>query len=137
LSALANKLSMTASRRYRHSLNIGLMEWRVLALLAVESPASPGRIAEVAGVDKSVVSRAVAAVEARGLVVVEAGEAGGRQTRLSLTPEGQAVHDRGIVGALAAEARLLEGFSEDERRLLVQLLKRLTSNVAQLSDESD
>ena len=65
LTALANKLCMGASRRQRRILDVGLMEWRVLALLAVEPGASPGRIAEVAGVDKSVVSRAVTSLDGR------------------------------------------------------------------------
>ena len=105
------------------------MEWRVLALLAVEPGASPGRIAEVAGVDKSVVSRAVNALERRRMITVAPGLSGGRQTRLTLTSAGQALHDRGIVGALAAEARMLEGFSADEQRQLIDFLKRLTANV--------
>jgi DNA-binding MarR family transcriptional regulator len=121
---------MGASRRYRETLNIGLMEWRVIALLAVEDRASPGRVAEVAGVDKSVVSRAVTALEGRGYLTVEPGQYGGRQTQLCLTAEGLAVHDRGIVAALAGEARLLEGVGEDERRQLVELLKRMTANIA-------
>ena len=134
LTALANKAMMGASRHYRRTFDIGLMEWRVLALLAVEAQASPARIAEVAGVDKSVVSRAVNALEKRGLLTVAAAApAGGRQTRLALTAEGQALHDRGIVAALAGEARMLEGFSEAERRQLVDFLKRLTVNVTRLN----
>ncbi len=128
---------MGSSRRYRRTLDIGLMEWRVLALLAVETQASPGRIGEVAGVDKSVVSRAVTALERRGLVSVAVSQAGGRQTQLSLTPAGQAMHDRGIVGALAAEVGMLEGFSEAERSQLVDFLKRLTANVTRLSSSPD
>jgi len=128
---------MGASRRYRRTLDIGVMEWRVLALLAVEAQASPARIGEVAGVDKSVVSRAVTALERKRLVSVTAGRAGGRQTQLALTPAGQALHDRGIVGALAGEARMLEGFSDAERDQLVDFLKRLTANVVRLNGAPD
>jgi len=128
---------MGVSRRYRRTLDIGVMEWRVLALLAVEAQASPARIGEVAGVDKSVVSRAVTALERKRLVSVTVGQAGGRQTQLSLTSEGQVLHDRGIVGALAAETRMLEGFSDSERAQLVDYLKRLTANVVRASEAPD
>jgi len=128
---------MGASKGYRKTLDVGVMEWRVLALLAVEPGASPGRIAEVAGVDKSVVSRAVGALERRRLITVAPGLSGGRQTRLTLAPSGQGLHDRGIVGALAAEARMLEGFSADEQRQLVDFLKRLTVNVMRANGAVD
>src|SRR5689334_8978549 len=82
VTALANKLSIIASRRLRRGLQIGLMEWRVIALLAVEHEATPSRVAQVAGVDKSVVSRAVNALERRGLIIVSTDGQPGRQTRL-------------------------------------------------------
>ena len=47
------------------------------------------------------------------------------------------MHDRGIVGALAAEVGMLEGFSEAERSQLVDFLKRLTANVTRLSSSPD
>ncbi len=133
LTALANKLSIAGSRWMRAELDIGLMEWRCLALLAVEGEATPARIAQVAGVDKSVVSRAVAALDQRGLVKVLTGPTPGRQTRLELTPEGLAVHDRGIPHSLRREAELLHGLSDQDRAMLVDLLKRLTANLPRLS----
>ena len=128
---------MAASRRFRQTMDIGVMEWRVLALLAVEAQASPARVGEVAGVDKSVVSRAVTSLERKHLVKVAVSQTGGRQTQLTLTPAGQTLHDRGIVGALAGEAAMLEGFSADEQRQLVDFLKRLTANVARLNAAPD
>ena len=132
LTSLANKLSIAASRRLRARLDVGLMEWRVVALLAVEGQATPARIGQVAGVDKSVVSRAVASLERRGLVLVHPEAQAGRQTRLTLTPDGQSLHDRGIVGVLDAEGELLQGLSPDERGVLLELLKRLAGNVARM-----
>jgi len=130
VTALANKLSNSTSRRVRHKLHIGLMEWRALTLLAVEGEVSPARIAQVAGVDKSVVSRAVNALEKAGLIVVSADGLPGRQTRLKLTETGLALHDVGAVDSAEVEHDLLEGFSEAERELFVSLLKRMTANFA-------
>ncbi len=133
LTALANKLSITGSRRLRAKLNIGLMEWRCLALLAVEGEVTPARIAQVAGVDKSVVSRAVGALDQRGLVRVMAGPAAGRQTRLELTAKGLEMHDQGMPDTIWRETELLHGLSDAERTSLVGLLKRLTANLARLT----
>jgi DNA-binding MarR family transcriptional regulator len=131
VTALANKLSMGASQRLRKTLHIGLMEWRVVALLGAEGEAPPARVAQVAGVDKSVVSRAVTALERRGLIRV-APDGAGRQTLLALTPPGRDLHDRGIVGVIASEDRLLQGFDAAEQDILVRMLKRLTANLPDL-----
>jgi DNA-binding MarR family transcriptional regulator len=136
-TALANKLSIGASRWLRKHLRIGLMEWRVLALLAVEGECSPARIGQVAGVDKSVVSRAAQALEADGLIEIAATASAGRQTALRLTQKGLDLHDRAIHLALLREDRLLEGFSEAERVQLTEQLKRMTANLGRVFDDPD
>jgi DNA-binding MarR family transcriptional regulator len=130
-TAFANKLSKGASRRLKKALGIGLMEWRVVCNLGVEPGRSAVRIAEISGVDKSVVSRAVAELERQGLITTSA-EPPGRQTALRLTPAGQALHDRGVLRADERELRLLEGFSPEERDRFVEYLKRLTANLERL-----
>ena len=135
VAALANKLSIGASRRLKRRLNIGLMEWRVIALLGVEGECSPARVAQVAGVDKSVVSRAVTALGRRRLISISAEGLPGRQTLLKLTPEGQAMHDRGVVDTVAREERLVHDLTEAERDVLVKLLKRLTANLPEVDRE--
>jgi DNA-binding MarR family transcriptional regulator len=132
LTALANKLSIRSSQRIRRRLDVGLMEWRIVALLGVEGQVTPARVAQVAGVDKSVVSRAVAGLQRRGFVAVTAAAQPGRQTVLQLTAEGRALHDRGMPGVREGERRLVDGISPEEERLLVDLLKRMTANVARL-----
>ena len=132
LTALANKLSIRSSQRLRRRLDVGLMEWRIVALLGVEGQVTPARVAQVAGVDKSVVSRAVAALQRRGYVTVTAAAQPGRQTLLRLTADGRALHDRGMPGVREGERLLVDGLSSEEERALVDLLKRMTANVARL-----
>ena len=132
VAALGNRLSAIASARVRRELGIGLMEWRILALLAVEADATPARIGRVAGVDKSVVSRAAASLETRGLITIAAEATAGRQTRLAMTDEGLRVHERGIHIAYDSNDALLEGFSEDDRVQLSGLLRRAMANLPKL-----
>lgn len=126
-TAFANKLSKGASRRLKKALGIGLMEWRVVCNVGAEPGLSAARIAEISGVDKSVVSRAVAALEKQKLIAAD--DHKGRQTALRLTPSGQALHDRGVLRADGRELRLLDGFSPAERDQLIAFLKRLTANL--------
>lgn len=132
-TAFANKLSKGASRRLKKALGIGLMEWRVVCNLGAEPGLSAARIAEISGVDKSVVSRAVGELERQGLIRTSS-EQPGRQTALRLTPAGQDLHDRGVLRADERELRLLEGFSGEERDRLIEFLKRLTMNLDRLED---
>ena len=132
VSAVGNRLADNASRDVRTSFGIGLMEWRILALLAVEGTATPARIGQVSGVDKSVVSRAAATLEQRGLIDIEADPHGSRQTRLSLTAAGNALHDRGIELAFERCDALLQGFSDQERDQFTDFLQRAMANLRTL-----
>jgi DNA-binding MarR family transcriptional regulator len=132
-TAFANKLSKGASRRLKAALGIGLMEWRVVCNLGAEPGLSAARIAEISGVDKSVVSRAVSELERQGLIAASPGPPG-RQTALRLTPVGQDLHDLGVLRADERELLLLDGFSAEEQDQLVAFLKRLTTNLERLED---
>ncbi len=135
-TAFANKLSKGASRRLKHALGIGLMEWRVVCCLGAEPGLSAARIADISGVDKSVVSRAVTELERQGLLRAKSEEKPGRQTALLLTETGQALHDQGVRRADKRELRLLDGFSAAEQDMLVDFLKRLTVNLERLEEGS-
>ena len=132
VSVLGNKLSALASHNVREDLGIGLMEWRILALLAVESEATPARIGQVSGVDKSVVSRAATSLEQRGLVTVTPDPAANRQTRLAMTPQGIEMHERGVAVSYDRNEQLLEGFTPAEREQLTELLRRAIANVLKM-----
>lgn len=129
IAALGNTLQVQAARNLRRQLGLSLMEWRVLAVLAVEPGATPGRIEKFAAVNKSVVSRAVNALIRRGLIDRAPSPDHGLRTHLRLTDQGWAVHDKGIVARLEAEERLLQGLAPAEREGLLRLLRTMTANV--------
>ena len=129
VSSVGNRLADIASRDVRTSFGIGLMEWRIVALLAVETTATPARVGLVSGVDKSVVSRAAATLEQRGLIDIEADPIGSRQTRLRLTAKGRELHDQGIELAFERCDNLLKGFSEEEREQFTDFLRRAMANL--------
>ena len=129
ISALGNRLSVLAARNVRRQLGLSLMEWRVLAVLAVEPGATPGRIVEFSAVNKSVVSRAANSLLLRGLITRCAAPDHGLRTHLYLTPEGRVLHDRGLAARVKAEELLLNGLPADQRDRLVELLKQLMGNL--------
>ena len=130
LTFISNKLSRSGSALYRRHFGVGIIEWRILAMLAVE-PSSPAtRICQVIGLDKGPVSRGLAFMERRGLVPIRADEADTRRRLATLTPAGRALHDRIIVVALERERRLLSCLTAEQRTTLVEVLNLLHDNLA-------
>jgi DNA-binding MarR family transcriptional regulator len=128
INHLSNKLSRGASALYRERFGIGIIEWRILAQLAI-SPGSTARsICDRTALDKSAVSRSFGVLHAREMIAFP--EATGRREQFAtLTAAGRRVHDRVMRLALQREERFLAPLSSAERRTLVGLLNRLYENV--------
>lgn len=127
--ALANRIASSASRAYLRCFGVGVMEWRVLALLALRPGMTAGEVSQISSIDKSPVSRAVQSLARRGHVRTEEDARDNRRTRLFLTSSGEGLHDLIVRASLAREERLLAGLSTDERQSLFALLKRLGANL--------
>jgi DNA-binding MarR family transcriptional regulator len=134
LTFLANKLATGASYRYRKHFGIGVVEWRMLSMLAVENHITAGRITQVIGLDKSAVSRSLQSLEKAGYVSSEVDTIDARRYTVSLTESGHKLHDRVLKVALERERRLLSGLTPEERDALVNLLGRLHSNVDNVNE---
>jgi DNA-binding MarR family transcriptional regulator len=127
--AIANRLTAAASQAYLRSFGIGVMEWRVIAMLALTGGTTAHEISQISGVDKSAVSRAGQSLIRRELIASREDPQDSRRSLLSLTGEGRALHDRIIRASLAREKLLLEGFSGDERDELFRLMGKLMENL--------
>ncbi|MFP6849658.1 MAG: MarR family winged helix-turn-helix transcriptional regulator [Pseudomonas sp.] len=134
LTFLANKLATGASQCYRKHFGIGVVEWRMLSMLAVENDISANRICQVIGLDKSAVSRSLQVLEASGYVSSRIDPGDARRNTVSLTEAGRALHDRVLLVALERERRLLRGLSPEEVDILIELLGRLHGQVAHVNE---
>ncbi len=133
---LANRISTSASQAYLRHFGIGVMEWRALAHVARKPGIAANEIAQLSGLDKSSVSRAVAALIRKGDVSAAEDPADNRRSLLTLTPAGETLHDRVIVASLERERLLLQGLSADERRNLFALMARLAANMDLVDDHT-
>jgi DNA-binding MarR family transcriptional regulator len=129
LTVVANKWSRGSSRIYLKRFGIGVNEWRIISMIAVEPGVTAQRAGLVTSVDKGIVSRAVKEMEAQGLVTALQDDDDARKTSLTLTPKGYRLHDRVVAVALEREKKLLDGLSPNEVRLLATLLRRLRENL--------
>lgn len=101
LHVVANLLSRGAELRYRREFGVSLWEWRTLALLGgAAEPQSLNALARAAGIDKSQMSRVVAGLTRRKLVLRTADADDGRGVRLALSAAGRKLY-AGLIRAAA------------------------------------
>jgi DNA-binding MarR family transcriptional regulator len=134
LNFLSNKLSAGASQCYRKHFGIGVVEWRMLSMLAVESHITANRICQTIGLDKSAVSRSLQSLEVAGHIRSQVDPKDARRYTVSLTDSGKALHQRVLKVALERERRLLSGLSDSEVDTLIELLGRMHAQVSNVND---
>ena len=132
IHAVANLLSRGAALTYRRQHGVSLMEWRALALLGAHQPLSLNELARHAGLDKSQMSRVVAGLTERALVLRGIDSADGRGVRLSLTSAGRKMYEGLIASANTRNSAFADALSEDELAALDSLLGRLADKARDL-----
>lgn len=125
LSVASNAVSTRISASYRKRFGLKIAEWRLIAILAEGGEMTPLAIGRAARIDKISISRAAAALIARGLIGQRANPDDGRSHLLSLTSEGQSLYTEVVPAALAMERDLIASLSVEERSQLDQLLRRI------------
>lgn len=134
---IANKLSRSATVLYQEKFGVNVTEWRIMSLLAIEPGITAARVCSVIGFDKGPVSRTLAGMQERNLVEIKTGKFDGRTHSISLTPKGRTKHDAVIVAALERERRLLSCLNSNERETLIDLLRRVHSNLESVTAKPD
>lgn len=130
---LANKLTAGASTLLRRHFSVGTTEWRIMALLAVEPWITANRVCKVIGFDKAAVSRSVAVLQDKALVLSRPHASDSRSQELALSKGGWRLHDRIILVSLEREERLLSGLKPAEREQLIALLNRLHAKIPDMN----
>jgi DNA-binding MarR family transcriptional regulator len=106
------------------------MEARVLGFFARHPGATLKELSEHSGRDKAQLARLIKGLRERGWLSGEADEADRRNQRLTLTPEGQAVHGRLRAVVQRIATRSAAGMPAADRHRLCELLGQLRDNLA-------
>src|SRR4029078_2243885 len=93
LNVVASRVSQALSRIYADRYGIGVPEWRVLVTLGQFGMMTGKAIGAHSHMHKNKVSRAVAQLEKRKLVMRRSNRADLREAFLALTPAGRAMYD--------------------------------------------
>ena len=130
VTVVANKWARSSSALYLNLFGIGIVDWRLMGLLAVEPWIQASRVDEVVGMDKGAVSRSLQTLEKRGLAMTRRNADDPRRREMALTAAGREMHDKIARIALDRERRLLKGFSAEEKQLLLGFLGRMRRNLS-------
>ena len=125
LSVLSNRISQDIARLYADRFELGITEWRVLAVLGRYPGLSAGQLAERTAMDKVAVSRAVASLLAAGRLKRDTHGDDRRRSVLELSEEGYRVYAEVAPAAIAYERRLLACLSPEDQAALSRLLQQL------------
>lgn len=128
INRLAERMSDSLSRVYRERFAISVAQWRILATLHDAPGLAAKEVARATNLDKVRVSRALAELKERGLVLRRLSRADGRSNELRLSAPGLRLFRQIAPLALNWERDYLHGLSDAQRRRLFHLLDKLDPN---------
>jgi DNA-binding MarR family transcriptional regulator len=135
LNVVASLVSQALSRIYAQRYSIGVPEWRILVTLGQFGIMTGKAIGEHSHMHKTKVSRAVALLEKRKLIVRHANRDDLRESFLALTPTGRTMYADLAPIALDFTERLSEAIEPADRAAFERAIDRLTERSATLSAE--
>jgi DNA-binding MarR family transcriptional regulator len=127
LITLQSLLHRSATLTFKREVGLSDFDWRVMSQVGEHAPLTLIQLMPMLNRDKSQVSRAVASLEAQGLIT-RTRVGNGRHILISTTGRGRAVHDQLAQLALQRNASLLSGLSAQEQQSLTVMLDKLTSS---------
>jgi len=137
LNRAGSRIAASFSAELRAEHGITLAMWRVLAALHHRDGQLVGELARMTTIEVSTLSRMLGAMQRRGLVerrrpAVQAVGSDARTVAIHVTEAGRTLTGTLIPEALRYEATALDGFTEDEARMLKGMLGRLFENMGRL-----
>jgi DNA-binding MarR family transcriptional regulator len=137
LSLLTNTISQGIAGTYRETHDIGIPEWRVLAVLGRFPGLTASEVVERTAMDKVAISRAVKSLEDKGLLQRKADRADGRRQKLFITRgAGETVLGEVVPIARRYEARLLAALDQHELECLLRSMAKLQTAAAAQNKKS-
>jgi DNA-binding MarR family transcriptional regulator len=130
LMVLANLLKRGAILRYKRLTGLSSVEFGLVASLGRRPPMSVARLAEAVGMDKGQISRALAGLVSRKLILRAINPRDNREVLVSLTASGLAAHETIVAGGLERNARLLADLGKDDVAMLLDHIDRLTETAS-------
>ena len=125
LSLLSNTVSANIAATYQDKFAISMSEWRIMAILAEYPDLSADEVCQRTQIEKSVVSRAVARLLKRHMIIRQIDDDDRRRSILRLSETGLSIYNEVMPIAEDFEKKLIAKLSKQERLTLLSLLDKL------------
>ena len=132
LTAVNNALSSGASALYLKEYGIGIVDWRVVSMLAIEPKIPASRVCKVVSLDKGAVSRSLRKLLELDYLSFSASKRDDRKKNWSLNAKGYALHDSILDRALERERQLIDGADPDDLEAFLRVMRIMRRNVEKL-----
>jgi len=129
LSTVNNALSRGASQQYLKLFGVGIVEWRVISMLASDPGIPASHMCAAIYLDKSGTSRALKNLLQLKHVEFEAFTADPRRKLWWLSPSGYDLHDQILEMALEREKKLLQGIEPEDIEAFLRVIRQMRHNV--------
>ncbi|HMM76609.1 MAG TPA: MarR family winged helix-turn-helix transcriptional regulator [Gammaproteobacteria bacterium] len=129
LSVLASRMSRELSLLYAERYGIAIPEWRVIAVLGQHEDVSADFVCVKTDMDKVTVSRAVARLLEKKLLLRRASSTDRRRSMLRLSSAGRRVYADIVPLARSYERRLLNALDHEARAALERALGALETQL--------
>ena len=133
LAVLAEQVSLATAQVYRERFALTRDEWRVLAALAHQGEIRAADVKDRTTLDKMQVSRALARLEAQGLVARAPDPDDGRASRVRLLPAGAALYRKIVPMVQAREEYLLSDLTPQELEVFAAAIHKVEVRARQLT----
>ena len=137
LNVLASLTSNALAQIYAERFGLSIPAWRVIVTLGQYEYRTARDIAAHGVMHKSTISRAVAALEQRGLIARKPNQDDRREELLELTKEGWEIYEALAPEALAFEDRFVSVLTEEEQKVLASLIDRLSGHARLMAPEGE
>jgi DNA-binding MarR family transcriptional regulator len=136
LSVASNKVSTLISKAYEARFGLSVPQWRLLVILSEATALSQKDVVDRSAMDKVTISRAVAALVTRGLLVRTSRAYDRRIDVLSLSEAGRAIVAEVTPLVLSFEASLIDAIGRDQAESLTHMLRALEARAEALTQSS-
>lgn len=128
-ASINNALSRGASQLYLDAFGVGIVEWRIISILATEPKIQAQRVCDVVDLDKSSTSRGLKSLLEKGYVEFSEPERDTRRRVWWLNDKGFDLHENIITIALDRERRLLHGVDAADLEIALRVMRQMRENI--------
>jgi len=128
LGYLVNRVARNFAKALSHELapyDVTIAQWAVLVFLWVEDGPTQRQLSRQVAIDDATMARTLDRMERDGLVRRARNQEDRRQINIHLTDRGRELRDPLLPLAVRVNATATEGFSDEERDLVRDLLRRM------------